>query len=220
MTAFLDEYLPASVWGYPCLSSPRWSTTISRSDSGAEQRNQNRMHPLHTYRLPDAIREHQVMEDVRAHWMVMRGPLTAFPFRDPLDFASRALPAANTAPVVTATDQQIGIGNGARTTFQLTKRYSRGSAFYVRPIRLPVVSSVVVAINGLQQATGWSVSRIGGTLSFDTAPAAGQIVTAGFLFDVPVRFSSDDDFDGIVQSWQTSGYADLTLSETTLCGVN
>lgn len=220
MGGFADIYLPASVWGYPCISSPRFSTTIARADSGAEQRNQNRMHPLHVYRIPDAVREHAVLEDVRAHWLVMRGPLTGFPFRDPLDFASVPLEAANTVPSVGPTDQPIGTGNGARTTFQLTKRYSRGSAFYVRPIRLPVVSSVVVALNGVAQPGGWTVQRIGGALTFTTAPAAGQIVTAGFLFDVPVRFSSDDDFDGIVQSFQTSGYADLTLSETTLCGVN
>mgnify|MGYP005842403021 CR=1 FL=1 len=216
---FLDEYLPAGVWGYPCISSPRFSTTIARSDSGSEQRNQNRMHPLHTFRLPDAIREHQVMEDVRAHWMVMRGPLIGFPFRDPLDFASRALPAANDAPVVTALDQPIGTGNGFRTEFQLTKIYTRGSASYTRPIHLPVVASVTVAINGTTVPNGWTVERIGGALTFDVAPAAGQAITAGFLFDVPVRFSSDDDFDGIVQSFQTSGYADLVLSEITLCGV-
>jgi len=216
--AFLDIYLPAPVWGYPCLSSPRFSTTMARSDSGSEQRNQNRMHPLHTFRLPDAIREHAVMEDVRAHWMVMRGPLIGFPFRDPLDFASRTLPAANQTPVVGALDQTIGTGNGFRTEFQLTKRYTRGSASYMRPIHLPVLSSVLVAINGTPQPTGWSVNRMGGALTFDVAPGAGQVITAGFLFDVPVRFSSDDDFDGIVQSFQTSGYADLVLSEITLCG--
>lgn len=215
---FLDEYLPPEVWGYPCLSSPRFSTTIARSDSGSEQRNQNRMHPMHTFRIPNAIREHDVMEDVRAHWMVMRGPLVGFPFRDPLDFASRALLAANLEPILTPLDQQVGVGNGFRTAFQLVKQYLRGAESYVRPIRLPVLDSVVVAINGTTQPSGWTVDRIGGTLAFDVAPGAGQVITAGFLFDVPVRFSSDDDFDGIVQSFQTSGFADLVLSEITLCG--
>jgi uncharacterized protein (TIGR02217 family) len=28
-------------------------------------------------------------------------------------------------------------------------------------------------------------------VTFDTAPAAGAIITAGFLFDVPVRFAED-----------------------------
>lgn len=217
MSGFDDTYLPASVWGYPCISSPRFSTTIARSDSGAEQRNQNRLHPLHTYRLPDAVRDHAVFEEVRAHWLVMRGPLTGFPFRDPLDFASAPLPAANTAPDLTPTDQQIGVGNGARTAFQLTKTYMRGTQSYVRPIRLPVVASVRVAVSGVEQVTGWTVSRPGGVIEFAVAPAPGAAVTAGFLFDVPVRFSSDDDFDALVQSFQTSGYADLTLNEILLC---
>lgn len=218
MSGFADIYLPASVWGYPCISSPRFSTTIARADSGAEQRNQNRMHPLHVYRIPDAVREHAVLEDVRAHWLVMRGPLTGFPFRDPLDFASVPLDAANTVPSVGPTDQPIGTGNGAQTRFQLTKRYLRGAQSYVRPIRLPVTASVRVAVNGVEVVGGWSVSRPGGVVTFDTAPGAGQSVTAGYLFDVPVRFASDDDFDGIVQSFQTSGYADLTLNEILICG--
>lgn len=217
MSGFADIYLPASVWGYPCISSPRFSTTIARSDSGAEQRNQNRIHPLHVYRLPDAVREHAVLEDVRAHWLVMRGPLTGFPFRDPLDFASVPLEAANTVPTVTPTDQPIGTGNGAQTRFQLTKRYLRGAESYVRPIVLPVVGSVRVAVNGVEVVGGWSVSRPGGVVTFDSAPGNGHVVTAGYLFDVPVRFSSDDDFDGIVQSFQTSGYADLTLNEILIC---
>lgn len=214
---FLDIALPASIWGYPCSASPRFSTTVARSDSGDEQRNRNRMHPLHTYRIPQGVRDRDVLEDLRDHWMVMAGPLTAFAWRDPTDFAGRYLDAPNVVPVIAPDDQVIGTGDGATTGFQLVRTYVRGAASYVRPIRLPVVASVRVAVDGTEMLTGWSVSRIGGVVEFDAAPADGAEITAGFLFDVPVRFASDEDFDAIVQSFEVDGFSDLTLMETMLC---
>ncbi|HDR27284.1 DUF2460 domain-containing protein, partial [Rhodovulum sp.] len=38
---------------------------------------------------------------------------------------------------------------------------------------------------------GWSVDTTTGVLNFDTAPASGVAITAGFEFDVPVRFDTD-----------------------------
>ncbi len=38
--------------------------------------------------------------------------------------------------------------------------------------------------------TGWSVEE-GGVVRFEGAPEAGAVVTAGFRFDVPVRFAED-----------------------------
>ncbi len=91
----------------------------------------------------------------------------------------------------TATDQVIGTGNGARTQFQLTKRY--GAAFdpYLRTIAKPVAGSVRVAVNGVALVTGLTVDVTTGTIGFAAAPANGASVTAGFLFDVPVRFDTD-----------------------------
>jgi uncharacterized protein (TIGR02217 family) len=44
-------------------------------------------------------------------------------------------------------------------------------------------------VNGVA-ATGWSLAEVG-VIVFETAPAAGAVVTAGFTFDVPVRFAGD-----------------------------
>lgn len=214
---FIDEYLPPAFWGFPAIASPQWSTRIARSDSGDEQRNQNRMHPMHIYRMPDSIRQHSVLEDLRDHWMVTAGPFRGFPFRDPLDFASVKLPAANLAPPIGALDQVIGTGNGSRTQFQLSKTYQRGAFTYTRPIVLPVVASVVVTVNGVAPVMGWTVARDGGRVTFDSAPESGHVIRAGYLFDVPVRFESDDTFEAAIRTFQTSGYAGITLMETTLC---
>jgi uncharacterized protein (TIGR02217 family) len=50
---------------------------------------------------------------------------------------------------------------------------------------------VRVALDGAEQAGGWSVDAATGIVSFDVAPAPGVAVTAGFEFDVPVRFDAD-----------------------------
>lgn len=104
--------------------------------------------------------------------------------RDGLDHSSGG-------PVPTALDQAIGTGDGARTSFQLTKRYGADFDPYLRPITRPVAATVRVAVDGLEQASGWTVDEATGVIGFAVAPANGAAVTAGFLFDVPVRFDTD-----------------------------
>jgi uncharacterized protein (TIGR02217 family) len=48
----------------------------------------------------------------------------------------------------------------------------------------------MVAVAGAGLATA-DYSVDGGVVTLDVAPAAGAAVTAGFLFDVPVRFDTD-----------------------------
>ena len=48
-----------------------------------------------------------------------------------------------------------------------------------------------VALDGVEQLSGWSADTTTGVLTFGTAPAAGVAITAGFAFDVPVRFDTD-----------------------------
>lgn len=219
---FIDEYLADEVPGYPCISSPRWSSAITQVDSGAERVNQRWEHPLHRYTLPDAIREHVTFEGVHDHWLIMRGPVFTFPFRDPLDFASVALSLPNTIPVTSDLDQTIGTGDGLTTDFQLTKTYTVGSSTYVRNIYHPIVSTVEVSVNGAEPSTlspplTWSVSRTTGVVSFNEPPSPGEIIRAGYLFDVEVRFESDEAFDGIVRTYGVSGFADITLIEVRPC---
>ena len=222
MSRFRDVYLSDCVPGYPCLSSPRFSTRLPAVDSGAEGVNQRWEHPLHAYRLPEAVREHSTFEAIHDHWLIMRGPAYTFPFRDPLDFASVALPAPNQAPTVTGLDQVIGTGDGAAEVFQLRKTYTRGGFTYTRDIFHPVVASVIVTVDGADPATfsppmTYTVSRTTGQVTLSYAPAPGRVIRAGFLFDVEVRFEADDSFDGIVRTYGISGFADLALLEVRPC---
>lgn len=222
MARFRDVYLDDQVPGYPCISSPRWSSLITQVDSGAEHVNQRWEHPLHIYTLPEAIREHETFETVHDHWLIMRGPIYTFPFRDPLDFASVPLEIPNTIPIISNIDQQIGVGDGVTLTFQLQKTYTRGGFSYTRPIYHPVVNTVIVSIDGadpamLSPTITWTVSRSNGIVTFSLPPNPGAIIRAGYLYDVEVRFESDDSFEGIVRTYSVSGIADLSLFETRPC---
>jgi hypothetical protein len=54
-------------------------------------------------------------------------------------------------------------------------------------------------------------------VTFDTPPLAGHPIKAGYLFDVPVRFESDDAFEGILRTYAIGGFADITLIEVRPC---
>ncbi|WP_343347667.1 DUF2460 domain-containing protein [Sphingomicrobium sp. XHP0239] len=220
MGGFVDEYLPDAVPGYPCVSSPRTKTTIVSTHGGREQRNQEWEHPLYRFTLPRGVREWSEVAALRDHWLAMRGPLHSWPWVDPLDFTSRELTAPNPDydPPIGATDQAIGTGTGFTDKYQLVKRYVRGAQTYVRPIHLPVVSTVTVAVDGdVVDPADFSVSREGGVVSLAEPPGNGLAVTAGFFFDVEVRFEDDDVFEGILQTWQAGGFADLSFIEVRPC---
>src|SRR6185369_13772495 len=146
---FVDEYLSPRIRRYPFTSTPQTSTRITRIQSGHERRNRNWIHPLHKFTAPDAVQCHDDLEDIKDAWLSLGGPATTFPFRDPLDFASRRLQKANLAPTVGPTDQIIATADGATREFQLYKTYTFGTATYVRKIWLPVEASVVIALNAL-----------------------------------------------------------------------
>ena len=91
-----------------------------------------------------------------------------------------------------STDQVIGTGDGAETNFSLVKSYSSGTQSYERPITKPVSGSVLIAIDGADlDANDWSVDATTGIVNLGTPPAVGAVVTAGYEFDVPVRFEAD-----------------------------
>jgi uncharacterized protein (TIGR02217 family) len=216
MTRFVDEYLPSCVIGYPVYASPRFSTDIATVDSGREDANQRWENALSRYSIPEAVRDMTTFNAVRTHWLVMRGPAKLWPFRDPFDFASVDLDEPNIEPIISALDQPLGTGDGVTSEFQIVKNYVAGSETYSREIYLPIVSSVLVAIDGAT-TTAFSVDRVSGVITFDSPPDPGDELTCGFLFDVSVRFESDDSFDAICQSFGLGGFADMTLLESRIC---
>lgn len=222
MSRFVDQYLPKCVAGYPCNSSPRWSTALVMVDSGAESANQRWENPLNRFTLPNAVRDMSTFNEVRNHWLAMRGPYHLWPWRDPLDFASVALAKPNVEPTISDTDEQLGVGDGMTTEFQIYRTYKVGAQQYRRKIELPILSSVKIGYVPPSDAPSetlpaYTVTRPGGVVVFADPPPIDMVLTCGFLFDVCVRFESDESFDGVLRDLHVAGYSDLTFIETRVC---
>lgn len=110
------------------------------------------------------------------------GRLRGFRLRDVLDWKSCGF-----GEDVSDIDQEIGVGDGAETSFQLVKAYANGGVSWSRTICKPVAGSVVVAVDGVA-TSAFSLDVVTGVVTLDAAPGVGEAVTAGFTFDVPVRF--------------------------------
>lgn len=213
LARFIDEYAPIEIGGDDMTAAPRWFDRITQADSGSELITGWWDHPLMRFTLPEAVRDQETFEAILSHWLVMGGPAHTFPFRNPLDYASCALSDDFMPLSLGPLNQAIGTGDGAKTQFQLTKRYQAGAQFYDFPIRLPVTSTVEIALNGVQLGREhWSVTRLGGIVTFLVPPGGGDAISAGFLFDHEVRFEGDDGFQGLCQSFAASGFANLTLT--------
>ncbi|HDR28691.1 DUF2460 domain-containing protein, partial [Rhodovulum sp.] len=165
---------------------PERRTQIVELASGDEERNASWANSRRRYDVAYGIRRADDLAAVVAFFEARNGRLHGFRFKDWADYKS-GLPSQAPGPQ----DQVIGEGDGSRTAFQLVKRYVSGAQEWTRTITKPVAGTVRVALSGTEQTGGWSVDTTTGVLNFDTAPASGVAITAGFEFDVPVRFDTD-----------------------------
>ena len=165
---------------------PERRTQIVEMASGDEERNGSWADSRRRYDASYGIRKADDLAAVIAFFEARRGRLYGFRWKDWADYKS-GLPSASTA----TTDQLIGTGTGGATSFQLVKLYTSGAQTWTRTITKPVAGTVALALNGVPQITGWTVNTITGVLTFASAPAASVAITAGFEFDVPVRFDTD-----------------------------
>ena len=156
----------------------------------AEERNARWAHSRRRYDAGYGIKTFDALSQVLAFFEERRGRLYGFRWRDRLDHSSTAPGAA-----VTPIDQILGTGDGTEKAFQLCKTYGAVYLPYQRPIAKPVPRSVRVAVaeTEMQEGTHFSVDATTGVITFlpGHIPASGAAVSAGFLFDVPVRFDID-----------------------------
>ena len=76
---------------------------------------------------------------------------------------------------------------------------------------LPVAGSVRVAVGGVE-TTAFTVDVATGPVMLASAPGAGALVTAGFLFDTPVRFDTDR-IETTLESFEAGRMAAVPLIE-------
>jgi uncharacterized protein (TIGR02217 family) len=185
MTAFHEVLFPTDI-SKGSRGGPIRRTDVVTLRSGFEERNSIWANSRRRYDASYGIKTYSQLESVLAFFEERRGRLYGFRWRDWLDYRS----STATTPIA-ATDQLIGTGDGATTTFQLKKTYGSVHAPWARVINKPVAGSLTIALGGVPQAAGWSIDGTTGLVTFAAAPAPGVAVTAGFEFDVPARFDTD-----------------------------
>ena len=188
MLAFDDVSYPLAL-GLDAKVAPEFSTAITITASGFERRTSVWGNALLRFDVGPGVRSEADMGELIAFFRARRGAARGFRLTDPSDWSSNGM-----SGTPTATDQAIGTGDGVTASFPLIKSYgaagASGDAVQTRRITRPQAGSVVVSLNGVATSTGWTLNA-GGVITFTTAPATGVVVSAGFLFDVPVRFEQD-----------------------------
>lgn len=184
--AFHEIRFPDSI-SRGAKGGPERRTRIVELASGDEERNASWANSRRRYDISYGVRRADDLAAVVAFFEARNGRLHAFRFKDWSDYKS-CLPSAAPAP----TDQIIGTGNGSTTTFALTKTYASGAQSWARAIIKPVAGTVTVSLNGVAQGSGWSVNTTTGIVTFTIPPTTGAVIRAGFEFDVPVRFDTDE----------------------------
>jgi uncharacterized protein (TIGR02217 family) len=169
---------------------PERRTDIVVLGSGFEERNSRWANSRRAYNAGYGVRSLDDLYAVTAFFEERRGRLHGFRWRDHADWKS-ALPQA----VPTALDQTIGTGDGITAIYQLKKTYGSVHAPWARDIKKPVSGTVLAAVAGVSKTPGtqFTVNTTTGTVTFlaGSIPTLGQAITAGFEFDVPVRFDTD-----------------------------
>jgi uncharacterized protein (TIGR02217 family) len=188
MTAFHEILFPLDI-ALKSSGGPERRTDVVTLGSGREERNARWAHSRRRYDAGYGVKTFEALSQAVSFFEERRGRLYGFRWRDRLDHSSAAPGVA-----VSATDQPVGTGDGATAEFQLVKTYGSAYAPYQRTIAKPVDGSVRVAVDGVEAEAGSiTVDVTSGIVSFlaGHAPPSGAAVTAGFLFDVPVRFDTD-----------------------------
>ena len=206
--AFHEVRFPASL-SFGSVGGPERRTEIVTLANGFEERNTPWAHSRRRYDAGVAMRALDDLEALIAFFEAREGQLHGFRWKDWADY--RSCPPSRTPSFQ---DQQIGTGDGQRRAFGLVKIYRSGPHVYRRPIRKPVAGTVKAGLNGetLVETVHYEVDHAKGMVTFAEPPDVGVAVTAGFEFDVPVRFGTDR-IDASVESFNAGDTPSVPIVE-------
>ena len=172
--------------GWSVHKKPVFSTIVADHVSGREVREALYQNPIWQFELTfDALSSSPTsysglgansMQTLMGFFLACQGQYNTFLYTDPSDSA--------------ATDITFAIGDGTTSVFT----FSRYMGAFLEPVGW-VTSVSNVYLNGVNQASGWSLSTPN-SLVFTSAPGAGVSVAASFTYAFECRFDSDDqDFE-------------------------
>ncbi|UXX81642.1 DUF2460 domain-containing protein [Roseovarius pelagicus] len=184
---FHEIRFPSSL-SFGSVGGPQRHADVVTLANGYEERNSPWAHSRRRYDAGVAMRGLDDIETLIAFFEARRGQLYGFRWKDWADYRS-CLPSRDVA----YEDQVIATGDDVTSSFALMKIYRSGTHSYTRPITKPVRGTVRIGIGGDEQQEGihYEVDTATGVVSFAHPPNDGERITAGFEFDVPVRFDTD-----------------------------
>ncbi|TBX15825.1 DUF2460 domain-containing protein [Nioella sediminis] len=184
---FHEIRFPANL-SFGSVGGPERRTEVVQLANGFEERNTPWAHSRRRYDAGVGMRSLDDIETLIAFFEARRGQLHGFRWKDWADYKSCA-PSKEPG----FRDCVIGTGDGETRVFQLVKTYRSGDEGYARPITKPVADTVRAGFDAaeLVQGVHFEVDTVNGIITFADAPDLGVEVSAGFEFDVPVRFDTD-----------------------------
>ncbi len=170
------------------VGGPQRHADVVTLANGYEERNSPWAHSRRRYDAGVAMRGLEDIETLIAFFEARRGQLYGFRWKDWADYRS-----GSPLREVAYEDQVIAVGDDVTPSFALMKAYRSGTHSYARPITKPVRGTIRIGIGGDEQQEGihYEVDTATGVVTFAHPPNDGERITAGFEFDVPVRFGTD-----------------------------
>lgn len=217
MTFYENIVFPVNP-SYGSGAGPGFNTSLIESDSGVETAIQRRSESKHVFDAAFHVREKSDVYDVLSLYRRVGGVSGGFLYQDLADYTSTTkgrLWGDDSPAAISDNDQVLGTGDGTTVDFQLVKTYGTATPQYVRRILKPVSGTVVVALDGVPTASGWSVDTTTGIVTFTSAPGVGVIVSAGYEFRVPVRFGIEVDqlLQGTIETWGDAEIPQIPMVE-------
>ncbi|WP_171231435.1 DUF2460 domain-containing protein [Ruegeria sp. HKCCA4812] len=184
---FHEVRFPASL-SFGSVGGPERRTDIVTLANGFEERNTPWAHSRRRYDAGLGMRSLDDIETLISFFEARQGQIFGFRWKDWSDFKSGKATAD-----INFGDQVIAKGDGTRTEFQLIKTYHSGGASYARPIVKPVLGTVRLGLDQdeVREGVDFDVDLTTGRVTFADPPPEEVDITAGFEFDVPVRFDTD-----------------------------
>ena len=185
--AFHEIRFPAKL-SFGSVGGPERRTEIVQLTNGFEERNTPWSQSRRRYDAGLSLRSLDDIGELIAFFEARQGQLNGFRWKDWADYKS-----CDASASVGYEDQVIAVGDGVTRDFALSKTYVSGGSAEMRGIAKPVQGTVRLGLQGdeLVETVHFTVDYATGIVSFASPPAVGAQVTAGYEFDVPVRFDTD-----------------------------
>lgn len=217
---FVNELLPEFLSNGSVLG-PSWNTTVQTLDNGQTRyTNQTQSAPVWRYdisksllSLEDTDDQIEAINELVRFFVTVRGAATTWKLWDPIDHSTHQ--DGRSSATGSGDAQLLGVGDGAKTSFQLLKTYRFGSQACQRIIVLPKLGTVRVWKDGvLLDPSAYSVGETSGLVTLPAAPALGEVLHVDCQFYVHAAFTEEADrWLGIEGAGNTGSISSLPVVE-------